>query len=276
MSAKKRPIKMAVVISDLHVGSTVGLWPKQYTSIEGVPIGQNPLQKWLWDRWINATKVWLPKIVKNDPYALIINGDVCEGLHHRTLQVMTADPADQSRAVKQVLGPVFEGADKTFMTLGTECHTRNDEMRIGYDLGAEIDPETGNHAFGELHVEFHGCYGNAKHHVTSASCPFYEAGGLGRAMNNEVTAAARVGARIPKWMVRAHRHVHGVVTDGFSLIAVTGAWQMLTRHGQKVVPAALPSPSIIVMDWRNCNRGELPKIHERVYEPKEKQIVTVS
>jgi len=275
MSKKTAP-KIAVVISDLHVGSTVGLWPEKYVSVEGVPIGQNPIQKWFWNHWLDATRKWIPTIVGDDPYVLIVNGDQVDGIHHKTLQVMTADPADQSRAVKKVLGPLFEKAHKTYMTLGTECHTRNDEMRIGYDLGAEIDPETGNHAFNELNLEIHGCFGNAKHHIGSASCPFYEAGGLGRAMNTEINVAARSGGRIPRWMVRAHRHVHGVVTDGFSVIAVTGAWQGLTRYGYKVVPSANPSPSIIALDWRGCQRGDLPRIHEKVYEPKPKKIITVS
>jgi hypothetical protein len=274
--AKKQAPKIAVVISDLHVGSTVGLWPETYTSIEGVPIGQTPIQKWIWAQWMDATRRWLPSVVGDDPYILILNGDSVEGLHHRTLQVMTADPADQSRAAKQVLGPVFKKASKTYMTLGTECHTRNDEMRIGYDLGAEIDPETGNHAFGELHIEIHGCFGNVKHHISSSGSPFYEAGGLGRAMNNEIVEAARSGGRIPKWMMRAHRHRPGFVTDGNTVIGVTGAWQQLTRFAQKVVPSAICQSSVAVLDWRGCQRGDLPRIHEKVYEPKAKKIITVS
>lgn len=275
ITMKKQAPKLAVVISDLHVGSTVGLWPKSYTSIEGVPIGQNPAQKWLWKHWIDATQRWLPSVVGNDPYVSIINGDSVEGCHHKTLQVMTADPADQSRAFKQVLGPVFERSYRTYMTLGTESHTRNDEMRIGADLGAEKDPETGLHAFSELHLEIHGSYGVCRHHVGSAGNPYLEHGGLGRAMNTEIMEAARCGRRIPKWMMRAHRHRHGIVTDGNSMLGVTGAWQLLTRWGHKAVPAASCQPSIIILDWRNRNRGELPQVHERVYEPKEKHIITV-
>jgi hypothetical protein len=275
MSKKTAP-KIAVVISDLHIGSTVALWPEKYVSIEGVPIGQNAIQKWLWKQWMDATRKWLPSVVGDDPYVLIINGDGVEGQHHRTLQIMTADPADQSRAFKQVLGPVFQGAQKTYMTLGTECHTRNDEMRIGYDLGAEIDPETGHHAFSELHLEIHGCYGTIRHHCASSSSPFYEAGGLGRAMNNEIVEAARCGFRIPKWMMRAHRHRPGFVTDGNTLIGVTGAWQLLTRFAHKVVPSALCQASVAVLDWRGTQRGDLPRIHERIYEPKQKSIISIS
>jgi hypothetical protein len=42
------------------------------------------------------------------------------------------------------------------------------------------------------------------------------------------------------------------------------------------VPAAAAQPSMIILDWRGCQRGDLPRIHEKVYEPKAKKIITVS
>jgi hypothetical protein len=276
MSSKKQNIKLAVVISDTHVGSTVGLWPDKFNSVEGFSVGQNAIQKWLWKLWLDATQKWLPSVVGDDPYALIVNGDLIDGVSPRSIQVMTPDPADQSRAVKQVLGPMFQKAAKTYITLGTESHSRNDEYRIGADLGAEIDQETGLHAFSELHLEIHGAYGICRHHCGTAGSPYVEAGGIGRAMNTEIMEAARCGARIPKWMMRAHRHRHGVVTDGNSMMGITGAWQTLTRFGHKVVPAAQAQPSMVILDWRGTQRGDLPRIHEKVYEPKKKHIITVS
>ena len=47
-------IKTAVIISDLHCGSTVGLLPPDFSTEEGNEIRQNPLQKWLWECWIYA------------------------------------------------------------------------------------------------------------------------------------------------------------------------------------------------------------------------------
>jgi hypothetical protein len=43
---------------------------------------------------------------------------------------------------------------------------------------------------------------------------------------------------------------------------VTGAWQMLTRHGYKVVTDSIPSPTALVLDWRDKKTGELPVPHE--------------
>ena len=58
--------------------------------------------------------------------------------------------------------------------------------------------------------------------------------------------------------LRGHRHCGGVFNDGAGIWGVTGAWQMLTRHGFKVVPDSIPSPTALVLDWRDKKSGELP------------------
>ena len=35
-----------MLLSDLHIGSTVGLWPEGFICSEGYPIGQNKFQEW--------------------------------------------------------------------------------------------------------------------------------------------------------------------------------------------------------------------------------------
>jgi hypothetical protein len=51
------------------------------------------------------------------------------------------------------------------------------------------------------------------------------------------------------------------------MLAVTGGWQFLTRHGKKVVPDAIPRPSIIVLDWRGLEEGTLPHVHNFTFNP---------
>jgi len=66
-------------------------------------------------------------------------------------------------------------------------------------------------------------------------------------------------------MVRAHRHRHGIWEDGNQMSAICGAWQGLTRFGYKVVPDAIPQPSVIIFDHRGLKTNELPRIHRKVY-----------
>lgn len=268
-------VRMAVVISDVHVGSHTGLWPDNFKGEGGFLIGQNPFQEWLWECWTDFRDRWLPSITGDDPYALVCNGDLVEGLHHRATDIMSAAVADQLSAVIGVLGKLVKPGNPLFITLGTECHTRNDENVIGMKLGAVPDPETGWHAWGSLPLTIAGCLCDFSHHTPTTSRPYLEASQHSIQLGVATHEAGRNGYRIPKVIARAHRHRHGVWNDGCSLSVVTGAWQGITRFGKKVVPSAVPNPSVIVLDWRNVPDGELPIVHQRVYRPEEPQGVSL-
>lgn len=256
--------KLIVLLSDLHVGSTVGLWPPDFTSNEGNPIGQNKFQQWLWECWCDAMK-WTDKIVGKDPFEVVLNGDLVDGIHHRTLQVMTPDVGDQSEAVRQVLDPLAKRAAKLHVVKGTEVHTRNDEVRLGAHLGASKCRATGQSAHDSLDLECSGILYNFAHHISATARSYLEASAHSIALGNISHSRARSGKPVPRIICRGHRHRHGIWDDGNQMSCITGAWQGLTRFGYKVVPDAVPQPSIIIFDHRQTDKGELPIVHRRIY-----------
>ena len=260
----KSKAKLILTVSDLHVGSTVGLWPKDFVCSEGHPIGQNNFQKWLWKCWVDM-QPWAAKIIGKDPFELVINGDLVDGIHHKTVQVMSPNVGDQTSAVLDILRPFTKGAAGVHVIKGTECHSRGDEIHIGAALGASRDPVTHQNAWDMLDIEVNGTLYNFAHHISTAVRPYLEAGGHSIALGSLTMSRARTKKRVPDVMVRAHRHRHGVWNDGNQISAVCGAWQGLTRYGFKVVPDAIPQPSCIIFDARNTDKGELPLIHQRVY-----------
>lgn len=260
----KTKSKLVLLLSDLHVGSTVGLWPKEFVSNEGNSIGRNKFQDWLGLCWDDML-IWAQKVIGKDAFDLVVNGDLVEGIHHKALQVMTPDPGDQVDAVKQILGFLGETAAKVHLVKGTECHTRNDEIRIGRHIGASKDPSTGQHAWDSLDLEVAGTLYNFAHHISATSRGYLEASAHSINLGNMTHSRARTGKPVPKVMCRAHRHRHGIWDDGNQVSVVTGAWQGLTRYGYKVVPDAVPQPSAIIFDHRKLDSGELPLIHRRVY-----------
>ena len=260
----KSKSKVVMLISDLHVGSTVGLWPKDFISNEGNPIGQNKFQEWLWECWEDML-IWSQKTINKEPFDLVVNGDLVEGIHHRSLQVMTPDVSDQTEAVKNVLGFLNDTSDRTFIIKGTECHTRNDEIRLGKSLGAVKDSSTGQHAFDMLDLEVDGTLYNFAHHVSTSMRSYLEASAHSILLGNMSHTRARSGKPVPKVYCRAHRHRHGIWDDGNQVSVITGAWQGITRFGNKVVPGAIPQPSAVIFDHRGLDKGELPIIHRRVY-----------
>ena len=266
MKPIKSKSRIIVLLSDLHIGSVVGLWPSDFVSTEGVPIGQNAFQKWLWACWEDCHEL-IAKTVGDEPYELVINGDLVEGIHHRTTQVMSADIGDQSSAVIQILEPVTSKAAGVHIIKGTECHTRNDEIRLGKVLGASKNPENGQNAWDNLDIEINGTLINFAHHISATSRPYLEAGAHSIALGVITHTRSRVGKRVPSVICRAHRHRHGIWTDGNQASLITGAWQGLTRHGYKVVPDAISEPSCIILDTRTTDKGDLPLFHQRKYIP---------
>ena len=258
--------KLLFIISDTHIGSTVGLWPKDFISNEGNPIGCNKFQNWLYDCWEDMNK-WAAKILAKDSYDVVHCGDATEGIAHRTIQVMTPDIGDQVTAVKQLLEPVVLKASKVHFIKGTECHTHTNEGHIGRHFGASRDPSTGQHAWDSLDIEVHGTLCNFAHHISTTARPYLEASAHSINLGALAVSRARAGKRVPTVMVRGHRHRHGVWNDGNLLSVTLGAWQGLTRFGYKVVPDAIPQPSAVILDWRNVEKGDLPTVHQKVYTP---------
>lgn len=276
--ASATPVMKVVNLSDLHIGSSVGLWPTDFTSEEGFPIGQTEFQKWLWECWSQVPDFIREHIKPGEPWAIVFNGDLVEGIHHKNIQIMSANHGDQVAAVKQTLKPLLEATGtppQIFVVKGTECHTRNDELAIGRMLDAWVDETNGQSAFDFLPLQIHGCNTFFRHHIGTSARPYLEASMLSIHLGVERQEAVRSGTPVPKVIVRAHRHRHGMFSDGVGMCLVTGAWQGLTRYGNKVVPGAQCMPSVLILDWSDRPYDSLPDVHERVWTPKPRKMIAL-
>ena len=122
-------VDFVVVISDLHCGSSVGLMPPVFARVdEGPALRQNKPQRWLWRWWEDFWGKWLPSVVGKGKWALVINGDLVEGCHHRNVQIHP-DVIVHKRIAEDVLIPVSSGSEATYVIKGTECHTGNQYTR---------------------------------------------------------------------------------------------------------------------------------------------------
>ena len=137
MSKKLRAL---VIISDLHIGSTCALLQPDFVTEKAQPVGQTPISAWFWECWERGHK-WLSGVVDPKEYGLVLNGDCIEGNHHRTDEIWSVNPRDHAKAAKEIIGPVARRAAKTFMVLGTKCHTGLSEISIAAELRAEVNQE---------------------------------------------------------------------------------------------------------------------------------------
>jgi len=268
-----------VFVADLHCGSHFGLMPHTYTMLDGSEHNGNPLQRWLYDCWLHGM-VELRELTRGRNIGLVIVGDVIEGKHHGTTEIVSADVGDHVGIAIECLQPLVKLFCKSWIVEGTECHTGGAERDVGRALGCEPyrkpgrfgNKDGGVFSWPELPLEINGCYGIARHHITTSLRPWTEASGIGLQMNAEVLEAARSGGKIPRWMVYAHRHKFGHVSDGDSLAVVCNPWQALTRHGRKVVGSArFLKPGFVFLDFADMGDG-LPTVRRIKYEPRSQAI----
>lgn len=264
--------KILLVISDIHCGSEVGLMPpdSKIRTKNTIGFGKNIHQKWLWEKWLQMQEEFHGYRGK-DSFALLLNGDLTEGVHHRSIESLTQSVEDHANMAIEALLPLSEKAQSVMVTLGTECHTGLIEHMIADRLGARSGGARGTWLF-----KIGGCLVNATHHIGTTTRAYLEAGALSAAMANAKLQSLRAGHQSAQIYLRGHRHTGGWFSDGASMIGVTGGWQFLTRFGKKVVPDAVPRPSVIILDWRNVKTGHLPAVKELVYAPAQEEIDIIS
>lgn len=265
---KKRP-QLLVVVSDLHCGSTVGLMPPYSENMAGntIGFGRNVHQAWLWKNWQRAQRK-VAEIAGDDPLVLLVNGDATEGIHHRSPEVVASLIENHCAMAAEALRPYAHRAVETLVVKGTECHTHDVESYLARLLGARDLVARDKWLF-----TIHGCLVDATHHISATSRAYLEASAMSIALGNARLNSLRAGHKPAQVFLRAHRHCGGWFSDGAALLAITGGWQFLTRHGHKVVPDAIPRPSVMVLDWRDLPEGSLPRVHNLHFNPPPPEVV---
>jgi hypothetical protein len=249
---------IVVIASDLHCLGVGSLLRPGFKLSTGNELGLNTFQKWLWSQFETLTAEIVERF--GDQFVLILNGDLLEGNHHRTTEILAVDEAEHALAAIHTLEPLVKHAAETYIVEGTECHTKAFEGFIGRELGAVKCPDTGRHSWAQLDIEVCGSLGTVRHHISTTARGYLEASALSIHLGNMIHSRAIHGRRVPKWMAAAHRHVAGAFDSPTRMALVTPAWQCLTRHGHKVVPDGRIEVGFAVLDFRTQRHG-LPQRH---------------
>lgn len=260
--------RLLAVFSDLHAGSTVALMPPGFVTIEGTAMEQTPLQSWLWQCWQDG-QAWLADLVGQDPYALVLNGDLIEGAHHGTKQIISPDILDHVACALEIIRPMHAKAARTFVVRGTECHTGSTEHGIAQALKL---PDV---ARDRLTIDIAGVRCVFRHHIGTSTRRGLQGTQLSMQLSEEQVEAACNREPIPRVLCCAHRHVFGHWKDNHGLCVVSPPWQGLSRFAHKVVSQARTKPGLFVLDWRGVPDGELPHVHARTYDTPQPEAVTL-
>lgn len=253
---------MLVFVSDLHCGSTMGLCPPEYPTVDGGMYRHNALQAWMWGQWAEAWK-WVER--EFPEYGVVLNGDLMDGKHHHSIQLFSADWKDHVSLAVNCLLPHTEKARRVWCVRGTEVHVHRWETVIGQMLGAEnVD---GERAPAQIALNVKGCLCHFTHHMPVTSRKYLEAGALSIVLGNEQLQCARAGRAVPRVVVRGHRHTFGYYSDGRGLAVALPAWQFPTDYVHAKHPGVVPQVGLVALDWRGKAVGELPEVRTFLRSP---------
>ncbi len=254
-----------VVVSDLHVGCQLALCPPRGAlQDEGGRYTPSPFQKKLWKMWKEFWNVHVPIMTDGEPYDVVINGDIVDGVHHNAVSQWSNNIASQALAALEILKPVVAKCPgKFYMIRGTECHvgqSGQNEENIARQLGAEPNAE-GLHSRWELWKELGDGLIHFTHHIGCSGAAAGEATAVLKELIEFYVEAGRWNERPPDVCVRSHRHRHMEVSiatgrngssgQGKALSVVTPAWQGKTPFVHKIAGGRTSQPMFggIVLSW---------------------------
>lgn len=193
----------------------------------------------------------MPRATRNEPYCVVVNGDVMDHRHHGTTTQISANLSDQAKIALKLLEPIKDKCQgRLYMIRGTESHSGpagEAEEELAKDLEA-IQDETKAYSRYELYIEIGSALCHFNHTIGVTGSAHYETSALMSEYANSCVDAARWGLRPPDVVVRSHRHRHTEVKvptkHGYGIIFVTAGWQFKTPFTHRVAGGRVTQPHI--------------------------------
>lgn len=271
-----KPILVAI-IGDTHINSTVGLPPKRSFPLDdgGMYIASKD-QMWLLDAW---HVYWdeIDKLVKrfNADLFIIFNGDVCDGDHHDTRQIITKNESTQIRMVTHLLDPVVQRAKEVFFVRGTKAHSGHQgamEEKIAEDLGGHpalrTNGDIASWSWWELKLDIKGVRMDIKHHTTRSRVPRSKGHSANRLAADTQQIYTDNGWKLPHLVFRSHVHVSEDSHDNhWTRAIILPCFQLTTEYGHTL---NAPPPTIGGW-WVLCTGDEQYQTDKIIFPLKETQ-----
>lgn len=271
------PDALLVGVGDLHCGSTVGLHPLEDTPMDdGGAYSPSKVQRWNYDNWLDFWGTVRDRAGKR-PIRVLANGDLVEGHHHGTVQVVSQHPGIQGDILRAVWQPVLDMVRiKTFVVVrGTASHvgqgSPTEESFARWLKQQKIpvlaDEDTNTLSWRHFKGDLAGVRIDATHHGRTGGRPWTAPGGVTNLAVEILTEYAQREEPAPHLAIRSHKHKHydtGTMTK--VRVLALPAWQLGTDWVKQAVPESLADlgGSIIT-----CHRGQIVSVDTKLYNPTE-------
>lgn len=249
------------VTNDVHAGSSVAVCPPEITLDDGGRYGASKPQQWLWQSW---NQFWerAAEVARayGGQYYQVFNGDLVEGAHHGTTQILSGNPNAQAAVLNACMAiPKAQSPDKMFFIRGTEAHVGSSasaEERIADGLRRDKmpvigDPETGTASWWHLRMDVEGVLVDVAHHGRTGMREHTRASAAVLHAHDILLSHIKTGDRAPDLCLRAHYHRFNDSYDAAPVRVITnGAWQLKTSFVHKVAADSMADIGglIIVLD----------------------------
>lgn len=244
----------AAIVSDLHTNSTIGLCPPRFPLDDGGVYVASKAQRWLWRNWLD----YIGRVKKakgNGRLVTIFNGDICDGDHHNTTQIITRNRREFLKLAWRVIEPLVEISDKVIVIRGTPSHVGQGswmEEAIGADIESVKD-DVGRYAWPHAYLDIDGVTLDIAHHGSLGGRPWTRANAVNRLAVETIVKYADSGSKIPDLVIRSHRHQYADSNNNHKCrVIFTPAWQLATEFINKIAPGAVADIGGLIV---NCNDG---------------------
>lgn len=249
MPKRERPILIAVV-SDVHAGGTTALCPDVIRLDDGGEYHASKAQRWLMECWRDYWRqIEEKRRALNAELYVVCNGDAVEGDHHKTTQIMSANPNAQAAAWNAAWSvPLALKPDRMVIVRGTAAHVGVSacaEERIADGLRRDkrpiiSEPESGAASWWHWRPEIQGVRLDFTHHGKMGRLPRTRNSALVLYAWDITDEHVKDGDPIPHLAFRGHNHKKGDSGDAAPVrVVATGAWQIGTEHVKKVAADSL-------------------------------------
>lgn len=229
-----------LVVSDTHCGGSTGLFPPDGVVVDdGQQVLPSEWQRWLWERW---AETWqrAEEITRGYRRVLICNGDLVDGFHHQTFQIISANPDIQKRIAFDCLKPAMAlNPERLLVVRGTPVHVgeqANLEEGIARELGAHRNEKEGTYSWWNYYGDVAGVTVKVFHHGKLGRTARTEQAAIQRMACDTREAYDRAGAKPPDLVFVGHLHRWG---DSGEFACRTRAlmspgWQGPTQHVHRI------------------------------------------
>jgi len=246
---KVRPVVLAIT-SDQHCGSTVALCPPTIALDDGGEYHASKAQQWLWQGW----RAYWDRVAElraeydADLYA-VFNGDLVDGNHHGTTQILSGNPNAQAAVVDACMKvPLALNPDRLWFIRGTDAHvgqSGNAEERIASGLSKDKRPvvrdETrGTASHWHVKLDVQGVRFDFAHHGRVGTRPWTKPNVTANLAAEIFYDHAASGQQHPHLAVRSHMHQWVDTYDQHPVRVIQlAAWQLATSFIHRIAPGKL-------------------------------------